>query len=110
MPFKRLDRRTFLRSAGVAIGLPFLDAMVPASAAEAKAVLARPRRMVLVGRPLGLYAPYFFPEKAGKDYGMPWNVLAGIGHMETDHGRSTQPGTLSGENYAGAGGPAYSGE
>src|SRR4051794_1624354 len=28
-------------------------------------------------------------QKAGKDYGIPWNVLAGIGHMETDHGRST---------------------
>src|SRR5436305_8691553 len=24
--------------------------------------------MVLVGRPLGLYAPFFFPDKAGKDY------------------------------------------
>src|SRR4051812_25263468 len=68
MPLKRLDRRTFLRSAGVAIGLPFLDAMVPASAAEAKKALASPRRMVLVGRPLGLYTPFFFPEKAGKDY------------------------------------------
>jgi hypothetical protein len=66
MPFKRLDRRTFLRSAGVAIGLPLLDAMLPASAAEAKK--EQPRRMVLVGRPLGLYTPYFFPEKAGKDY------------------------------------------
>src|SRR4051812_41886115 len=68
MPLKRLDRRTFLRSAGVAIGLPFLDAMVPASAAEAKKALASPRRMVLVGRPLGMYTPFFFPEKAGKDY------------------------------------------
>lgn len=66
MPLKRLDRRTFLRSAGVAIGLPFLDAMLPARATDAKK--AQPRRMVLVGRPLGLYTPFFFPEKAGKDY------------------------------------------
>jgi hypothetical protein len=66
MPLQRLDRRTFLRSAGVAIGLPFLDAMLPAGVAEAKK--APPRRMVLVGRPLGLYTPFFFPEKAGKDY------------------------------------------
>jgi hypothetical protein len=63
-----LDRRTFLRSAGVAIGLPFLDAMVPAGAAEAKKALAQPPRMLLVGRPLGMYTPFFFPEKAGKDY------------------------------------------
>ncbi|MBL8797608.1 MAG: DUF1552 domain-containing protein [Planctomycetia bacterium] len=66
MPRKRLDRRTVLRSAGVAIGLPFLDAMLPARAADAQK--AQPRRMVLVGRPLGLYTPFFFPEKAGKDY------------------------------------------
>ena len=68
MPSWRLDRRTFLRSAGVAIGLPFLDAMVPAGAREAEKALAQPRRVVLVGRPLGLHTPFFFPEKAGKDY------------------------------------------
>ena len=68
MPFKPLSRRTFLRSAGVAIGLPFLDAMTPASAVEAKKGLDQPRRLLLVGRPLGMYTPFFFPEKAGKDY------------------------------------------
>src|SRR5262245_5635448 len=68
MPLKPLDRRTFLRSAGVAIGLPMLDAMIPASAAEAKRMATAPRRMVLVGRPLGMYAPFFFPEEAGKEY------------------------------------------
>src|SRR5688572_11886606 len=68
MPFKPLDRRTFLRSAGVAIGLPFLDAMVPAAAGEAKQALEQPRRLLLVGRPLGIYTPFFFPEKEGKDY------------------------------------------
>src|SRR5437660_899514 len=67
MPLKPLDRRTFLRSAGVAIGLPFLDAMLPAGSARAAAA-ASPRRLVLIGRPLGLYAPYFFPAGAGKDY------------------------------------------
>jgi hypothetical protein len=64
MPLKPLDRRTFLRASGVAVALPFLDAMVPA----AKAAPERPRRMLLVGRPLGLYTPFFFPETAGKDY------------------------------------------
>jgi cell wall-associated NlpC family hydrolase len=37
--------------------------------------------------------------------GIPWYVLAGIGKVETDHGRSNLPGVHSGENYAGAGGP-----
>jgi cell wall-associated NlpC family hydrolase len=44
-------------------------------------------------------------KRAGKDYGMPWNVLAGIGKVETSHGTSQLPGVRGGENYAGAGGP-----
>ncbi|MEU5993323.1 NlpC/P60 family protein [Spirillospora sp. NPDC047418] len=37
--------------------------------------------------------------------GLPWNVLAAIGKIESDHGRSTAAGVHSGENSAGAGGP-----
>ncbi|WP_285572170.1 NlpC/P60 family protein [Actinoallomurus iriomotensis] len=44
-------------------------------------------------------------KKAGEQYGIPWNLLAGIGKVETDHGRSPLPGVHSGENEAGAGGP-----
>jgi len=44
-------------------------------------------------------------KQAGKDYGLPWNLLAGIGKIETNHGQSTLPGVHSGENFAGAGGP-----
>jgi hypothetical protein len=68
MPWQPLHRRTFLRASGVAIGLPLLDAMLPRARAEAKKMLETPRRMVLVGRPLGMYAPNFFPEQTGRDY------------------------------------------
>lgn len=44
-------------------------------------------------------------KKAGKKYGIPWNVLAGIGREETNHGRLKAAGVLSGENPWGAGGP-----
>lgn len=44
-------------------------------------------------------------QQAGKDYGIPWTVVAGIGKVESDHGRSKLKGVNSGENYAGAGGP-----
>lgn len=37
--------------------------------------------------------------------GLSWTVLAAIGKIESDHGRSTAPGVHSGENFAGAGGP-----
>ncbi|WP_435593837.1 NlpC/P60 family protein [Nocardia sp. bgisy118] len=42
---------------------------------------------------------------AGDCPGLDWSVLAAIGKIETDHGRSTLPGVSSGENSSGAGGP-----
>ncbi|GAA2627473.1 hypothetical protein GCM10010411_75750 [Actinomadura fulvescens] len=44
-------------------------------------------------------------EQAARRYAVPWNVLAGVGKIESDHGRSTLPGVHQGENHAGAGGP-----
>jgi cell wall-associated NlpC family hydrolase len=43
--------------------------------------------------------------KAGRAYGIPWTVLAGIGEVESDHGRSDEPGVHSGTNAYGAAGP-----
>jgi hypothetical protein len=37
--------------------------------------------------------------------GLSWTVLAGIGKVESDHGRARLPGVRSGWNYAGAAGP-----
>src|SRR5437660_1629841 len=69
MPLAPLNRRTLLRAAGVAIGLPLLDAMLPVGiGAEQKAAAMRAKRLILIGRPLGLHTPFLFPEKAGKDY------------------------------------------
>jgi hypothetical protein len=67
MPSTPLHRRTFLRASGVAIGLPLLDAMLPSSAAAKQAREHRPC-LVLIGQPLGLYGPNFFPEQPGRDY------------------------------------------
>src|SRR5262245_174336 len=64
-----LNRRTFLRAAGVVVGLPLRDAMIPVGlGAERKTDALRARRMLLIGRPLGFHAPFLFPEKPGKDY------------------------------------------
>jgi hypothetical protein len=68
MSTPRLDRRTFLRASGVAIGLPFLEAMVPASRAQARQARAAHPRLVLIGQPLGMYGPNFFPEQPGRYY------------------------------------------
>jgi len=83
MPRPVLPRRTFLRSSGIAIGLPFLNAMKRAGAAAATGPTASPARLLLVGRPLGLYAPHFFPEQAGRDYA-PSRYLKLIDHLRDD--------------------------
>lgn len=49
------------------------------------------------------YLQYY--KQAGQKYGIPWNVLAGIGWVETHHGQLKAPGVLSGENSMHAGGP-----
>jgi membrane-bound lytic murein transglycosylase B len=52
--------------------------------------------------PAGYLALY---QQAGRRYRVPWSVLAGIGKVESDHGRSPLPGVRSGANSAGACGP-----
>src|SRR5262249_44028354 len=69
MFYRPLPRRTFLHAAGVCVGLPLLDAMIPVGLGqERRAGAAHPRGMVLIGGPLGLHTPFLFPEKAGPDY------------------------------------------
>jgi peptidoglycan DL-endopeptidase CwlO len=41
----------------------------------------------------------------GAQFSVPWTVLAGIGKVESDHGRTTLPGVHSGANAFGAAGP-----
>lgn len=63
----KLHRRSFLRSAGVAVALPLLDAMRPL--ARAASAPARPkRRMVCINTPLGVHPANFFPTSAGRDF------------------------------------------
>src|SRR5687767_13096716 len=104
MVLKPMNRRTFLRAAGVAIGLPYLDAMAPAQEAR----MASPRRMVLVGRPLGMHGAYFFPERAGRDYEAPrylrgmesvrgnFTVFSGISHRGYSPGHHTEVALMTG--------------
>ena len=67
---KTLSRRTFLRGAGVALGLPLLEAM-PASAG-ASAGGEPPVRMCLMYFPNGVWEKDWVPAKAGADYDLPF--------------------------------------
>ena len=44
-------------------------------------------------------------QQVGRAYGVSWTLLAGIGEVESDDGRSTLPGVHSGSNAFGAAGP-----
>ena len=107
---QRLPRRTFLRGAGVALSLPFLDAMGPifgsaARAAEAEAAV--PRRILAIQTNQGLLPKNFFPEKPGKDYEpSPYlamlkehrdrlTVFSGVSHPEVDGGHEAEVCFLS---------------
>ena len=109
MPLPPLDRRKFLRSASVCIGLPLLDAMLPIGLrAEQKAAALRAKRMLLIGRPLGMHAPHFFPDKPGKDYQLTrylkplqehrrdFTVFSGLSHRGYPGGHHTEVALLTG--------------
>ena len=56
----QLERRSFLRAAGVTITLPLLEALAP-KRARAAVTSGVPHRMVCICAPLGFYPPNFFP-------------------------------------------------
>lgn len=65
---KHLSRRTFLRGAGVAMALPFLESMVPALGARSLAATNSPFRFGVVYMPCGVYPDVWHPDEAGSDF------------------------------------------
>jgi cell wall-associated NlpC family hydrolase len=73
------------------------------SSALAASVGGGPSALALADIPPAYLAWYM--DAAPTCAGLPWGVLAGIGKVESDHGRSTARGVHSGANLAGAEGP-----
>lgn len=65
---KHLPRRTFLRGAGVCLGLPLLEAMVPALMAEKLTAAAPVRRLGFVIYPLGVDQDRWRPTGEGASF------------------------------------------
>ncbi len=61
-----ISRRTLLRGAGAAIGLPVLEAMLP-STARAQAAMS-PKRLLFYYVPCGIHMPAWTPDREGADY------------------------------------------
>ncbi len=93
-----------------AVGALVVMAVLLAGAAGAgsvpiagSATAPRPSRAALSSIPADYLMLY--QSAAATCPGLAWTVLAGIGSVESDHGRSTAPGVSSGANAAGAQGP-----
>ncbi|HLJ96630.1 MAG TPA: DUF1552 domain-containing protein [Gemmataceae bacterium] len=76
--FKPLSRRTFLRGAGVALGLPLLDAMLPlrsgGSALAADRGSVAPVRAAYLYFPNGAWMDAWIPSQTGADYELPFSL------------------------------------
>jgi hypothetical protein len=100
---RAISRRRFLRGAGIALSLPFLDSMMApfARAAETSSALApeaTPRRMLGICNNLGLLPEHFFPKGGGRDYSPSpylellqehrndFTVFSGVSHPNVDGG------------------------
>jgi hypothetical protein len=93
-----LSRRRFLQGTGVAMSLPFLDAMLPRTARAASSAPATPRRMLGICNNLGLRPDLFFPADTGREYtASPYlklleahrndfTVVSGVSHPNVDGG------------------------
>jgi hypothetical protein len=108
-----LSRRHFLRGAGVALALPFLDSMTPAFAQKRDP--AKPRRMFGICNNLGLLGENFFPTGAGRDY-VPspylsllqdhrndFSVFTGVSHPNVDGGHPADVCFLTAAPHPGSG-------
>ncbi len=112
---RHLSRRRFLRGTGIALGLPLLEAMMPAFA-KAAAPADAPRRMLAVCNNLGLLPDQFFPTGAGRDYQLSpylemlkehregFTVFSGVSHPDVDGGHPADNCFLTAAPHPGSGG------
>ena len=97
---RQLSRRTFLKGAGVAMALPFLEAMLPRRL-YADTLTNPPVRLLVFYVPNGIYMSKWIPSSTGADYLLPsvlepmaahkndFLVLSGLDNLS---GISTVPG------------------
>jgi hypothetical protein len=114
---RSIPRRQVLRGMGVALSLPFLEAMRPAFAKDSSATQP-PRRILAVCNNLGLLPEKFFPEasQAGRGYKLSpyletlsahredFTVFSGVWHPDVDGGHPADNCFLTAAPHPGSGG------
>ena len=111
-----LNRRTFLRAAGVAMALPTLESLSPVAFASEQ--MNAPKRMVMICTSLGLHGPSLFPEQTGDDYELSpylkiikdhrkeFTIFSGLSHPDQAgaNGHSSEMTWLTSARHPGLGG------
>ena len=110
-----LNRRTFLKSVGVGLALPWLEAM-QTSQLHADSTSAQPKRMLAICNNLGVLPDKFFPEDSGQEYELSpylqqlsslredFTVLSGVSHPGVDGSHSSDVSFLTAAPHPGSGG------
>jgi hypothetical protein len=103
-----MDRRTFLRGAGAALALPWLESLAGARSGEV------PRRMVAIETNQGILPQEFFPKEGGKDYALTpyleilkdfrsdFTVFSGVSHPQVDGFHQAEKSFLTGAPHPGS--------
>src|SRR6185369_15478000 len=93
---RHLARRTFLRAAGVTLGLPFLDCMIPALTAQEKTAANAALRLSFVYMPHGAIMDQWTPKKEGTAFDLTpilqplkpfrdrMTIITGLAHAAAD--------------------------
>ncbi len=105
-----LSRRAVLRSAGVALALPWLDSMQPAFSAETP----QPKRLLGILNYFSFHTPYLFPEQSGYDYALSpylqllqehkqdFTVISGLNHPDVRDGHASDKSFFTGAPHPGS--------
>ncbi len=111
IPRPAMNRRAFLRGAGITLSLPWLEAM-QARAGTAEA----PRRMLAIETNMGLIAQNFFPKETGrawrpspyldliKEHRDHFTIFSGTSHPAVDGGHAAEFSFLTAAPHPGQGG------
>jgi len=107
---RSISRRATLKASGIALALPWLDAMQPAFAADPKP----PMRFIGIQNYFSFHAPNLFPKEAGADYiATPYleglqphrkdfTIISGLNHPEVRDGHASDRSFFTGAPHPGS--------
>jgi len=107
---RAISRRAMLKATGVTLALPWLDAMLPAFAADPKS----PMRFIGILNYFSFHAPNLFPKEAGYDYiATPYleglqphrkefTIISGLNHPDVRDGHASDKSFFTGAPHPGS--------